>query len=153
MDGRVWRGAGAGAVQPGLLDGHAECMREAAGHGTWQGFAAGDGVTVSARRGAAQRETVRRRWGRTGWFPGTVAVSTEQEEPVTIYRYVPEMDFVVQSGKPAMGLQVRHGGRRDGEMKFTPVSWGFQKLEMLSGTVHRQLRARPRLGLACLPGR
>lgn len=82
--------------------------------GIGKGFAAGDGVTVSGC--GVERlngETVLQAVGED-WvvFPGTVAVSTEQEEPVTIYRYVPEMDFVVQSGNRLWGCKY---GMVDGE--------------------------------------
>ena len=75
--------------------------------GLGQGFAAGDGVTVSGcgverLNGETVLQAVGENWVA---FPGTVAGNTTQEETVTVQREVPEMDYVVQSGNRLWGCK------------------------------------------------
>lgn len=47
--------------------------------------------------------------------------------------------------QPAVGVQIRHRGRPGGERRLCQQAGGLQKLELLRGTVHRQLRGLPGL--------
>ncbi len=82
------------------------CVRvQATGIGA--GFAAGDGVEVSGCGVARLNgETVLKAVG-ADWvaFPGAVASGTVTETAVKLRRYVPEMDFVVQSGNRLWGCK------------------------------------------------
>ena len=45
--------------------------------------------------------------------------------------------------QPAVGVQIRHRGRPGGERRLCQQAGGLQKLELLRGTVHRQLCGLP----------
>ena len=75
--------------------------------GLGEGFAAGDGVTISGCSvGRLNGETVLRAVGED-WvaFSGAVAGSTALKAAVTVSRTVPEMDYVVQSGNRLWGCK------------------------------------------------
>ena len=82
------------------------CVKvQAAGIGT--GFAAGDGVEVSGCSVARLNGETVLQAADTDWvaFPGTVAGGAVTETAMKLRRFVPEMDYVVQSGNRLWGCK------------------------------------------------
>ena len=82
------------------------CVKvQAAGIGT--GFAAGDGVEVSGCSVARLNGETVLQAADTAWvaFPGTVAGGAVTETAMKLRRFVPEMDYVVQSGNRLWGCK------------------------------------------------
>lgn len=111
------------------------------------GFRAGDGVSVSGCREEALNGSFQLRAAEEDCLVVTALPGglSSQTEPVTVERSVPDMDYVVESGNRLWGCKYRHRGRPGGERRLCQQAGGLQKLELLRGTVHRQLRGLPGL--------